>query len=688
MSSGTNIIAIIRALRARRAAREQTTVERLEKRRMLSVSSAQIAGTSSLQESGSSVLTLSATTNNPTSSGTNWSLTYTGNVSGPASVFVPIGQNYSLTLAAGDEGNGLVDAHVSDAASYVGSYGSATLEATFAATVADAPLTGGVPFSFSGYEGASFSNVIVGSFTDQNASASTADFTGTITWGDGTATSPGTIVSQGSGHFLVQGSHQFTEETAPGGSYYGSVAINDDGGRSVSDPLFSVVADASLTGSGTVVPATEGASTYGFLGSFTDANASAPASDFTGTITWGDGTATSPGTISSLGGGRFAVNGAHQFAEEGSYFGSFAVNDDGGQHVNTAFISSISDAPISATAVNISATSGVTFTGTVAKLTDGDAGGAATDYSATIDWGDGSGQSAGTIVSDGAGGWLVQGSHTYLDAGNYTMTVLAADVGGGTATTQPAAKVLNPVILVDGQASENVSLYESQTKQVVVSVLDPTNNNAPLNGWIVIRSDNHGSLVADNTASNAVPPTGQNGQQPGQTTVTLSVGQPTAQQNPVAVMFTAKSPNFRQPNNANVGTVNVTVKSVLWNLSNSRQKPLDEKDSTLSTKKGAGGDSITATLVALDATTLKPITGVTLYVNDTSSDGTVATVNNGQLTTNPNTGSVTFTMTSRPKSVGFGGAYVHWSFTDLVGTKLVENEGIPTDCDITVHVTD
>jgi uncharacterized repeat protein (TIGR01451 family) len=63
--------------------------------------------------------------------------------------------------------------------------------------------------------GQSLSGVVVASFSDSNASATAADFTALINWGDGTPASVGTVVPNSSGGVNVIGSHTYT--TAPSG---------------------------------------------------------------------------------------------------------------------------------------------------------------------------------------------------------------------------------------------------------------------------------------------------------------------------------------------------------------------------------------------------------------------------------------------------------------------------------------
>jgi hypothetical protein len=75
---------------------------------------------------------------------------------------------------------------------------------------------------------------------------------------------------------------------------------------------------------------------------------------------------------------------------------------------------------VSPSGVTINATEAASFTGTVATFTSNDSPQAASDYSATIKWGDGA-TSTGTIAA-AAHGYNVNGQHTYADDGGYAMT--------------------------------------------------------------------------------------------------------------------------------------------------------------------------------------------------------------------------------------------------------------------------
>src|SRR5262249_23763578 len=131
----------------------------------------------------------------------------------------------------------------------------------------------------------------VATFSDTDPAGALSDYSATINWGDGQS-STGTITSGAGGTYLVSGSHTYTED----GGLTVPVSIADGGGSNVTATGSANVSDASLTGQGTSITATEGAPFSGTVGTFTDANLNAPASDFTVLIDWGDGLS-SPGLV-------------------------------------------------------------------------------------------------------------------------------------------------------------------------------------------------------------------------------------------------------------------------------------------------------------------------------------------------------------------------------------------------------
>jgi hypothetical protein len=198
---------------------------------------------------------------------------------------------------------------------------------------------------------------------------------------------------------------------------------------------------AAPVATGTTVNGTEGASFTAIVATFTDANPNTNASSFTATIHWGDGT-TSAGTISGTQKTGFSVTGTHTFGEEGNHAFTVVVATKSNGASSTANSTAvIADASLAAAGVNISAVKGTSFTGTVATFTDADPAGVKGDYTATITWGDGTKASAGTVASDGHGGFTVTGTHTYTKAGTFTIKVVIKDKGGSSITVTSTATV-------------------------------------------------------------------------------------------------------------------------------------------------------------------------------------------------------------------------------------------------------
>ena len=75
-------------------------------------------------------------------------------------------------------------------------------------------------------------STVVGTFTDANTFATTADFTATIDWGDGSPPSTGVVVATATpGVFDVEGGHTYAKP----GVYTTKITVHDDGGSQVVD---------------------------------------------------------------------------------------------------------------------------------------------------------------------------------------------------------------------------------------------------------------------------------------------------------------------------------------------------------------------------------------------------------------------------------------------------------------------
>ena len=247
-------------------------------------------------------------------------------------------------------------------------------------------FTGGT--NFGAVEGSDSGTQTVANFSDTDLDLAT-DYTAVIHWGDG-HDSVGVVTMTSPGNFMVQGNHTYAEENTLG--YSISVTVTD-GGEDTSSltTAAATVADAQLiNATGVNVSATEGALFSGSVATFTDPAGSEPIADYTATIDWGGaGTGSTTGTIVDDGSGQFHVTGGFTYAEEGSYTVQVTLTHDLLPSVlATSSTATVADAQlINATGVNVSATEGALFSGSVATFTDPAGSEPIADYTATIDWG-------------------------------------------------------------------------------------------------------------------------------------------------------------------------------------------------------------------------------------------------------------------------------------------------------------
>jgi PKD repeat protein len=338
-------------------------------------------------------------------------------------------------------------------------------------------------------EGAAQSNVQVATFTDSYDNAAT-DFTATINWGDSTSISTGSLTRTSAGHYTVTGSHTYTDE----GSYTVSVTISDNGPgtATASSTSTAMVADADVLSQDatqpTIAAQIEGASPGSVaLAKFDDSFTSAPASDFTASIDWGD-TSSSAGSVSGSAGGPFTVSGSHTYADEGTYTVKVTLTDDNtGNSFTIRRSVTVNDASLTDTssAANPNATEGAsTGSLTVATFTDANPGDNHADFTATIHWGDGNIDS-GVAVTYSGGTYSVSGSHTYADenSSGYVVTVDVTDDGGSTLRGIGKTTVkVNDATLTDTSSAANPSATEgASTATLTVATftdVNPGDNHA------------------------------------------------------------------------------------------------------------------------------------------------------------------------------------------------------------------
>ncbi len=205
-----------------------------------------------------------------------------------------------------------------------------------------------------------------------------------------------------------------------------------------------------------LVGALEGTAASGPLAQFT--GSSTNVNDYTANVSWGDGTSTvltaANGGIVDNGNGTFTVSASNTFAEEGNPTLSVTITDATGASATQSATQSVGDAALTgnypAMINGVPNTPLSTGSMVVATFTDNNPNAPASDFTATIAWGDGtidtvSAANGGIVPVAGAPGqWNVLGNHTYTSATSYNLVVTLQDVGGASATASVPTIVANP----------------------------------------------------------------------------------------------------------------------------------------------------------------------------------------------------------------------------------------------------
>jgi FG-GAP-like repeat len=196
-------------------------------------------------------------------------------------------------------------------------------------------------------------------------------------------------------------------------------------------------AGASVTVAGRAVSGTEGTEVNATVASGTTSQKTNAC--LRATIDWGDG-ASSAGTIPA-GASSYTVRGRHTYAQAGHPDLVTTVRDICSTTSASAHSPvTIADAPLSASGVPVSAYARYPATVVVATFTDGNPLAKPGDFTATVDWGDGTSGPA-SVTARAGGGFQVTGTTTYPTPDSYPVAVAIADTGGSTASATTTATI-------------------------------------------------------------------------------------------------------------------------------------------------------------------------------------------------------------------------------------------------------
>ena len=304
-----------------------------------------------------------------------------------------------------------------------------TATATATATITNAP-----PVVNAGPDGsvnALATFTLSGSFTDAGVADNAWNYV--VVWGDGTPNTTGSASVAGQ----VRPTHVYTTP----GSYTVTLTVTDKDGAGVSDAMALVVnAVKPVAQAGGPYSGTEGG-TIAFNGAAsTDPNGDA----LTYSWNWGDGTAAGTGATPT-----------HVYRDNGAFTVTLTVTDPSGNTGTSTATATIANAP---PVVNAGPDAAINEAGTftlAGSFTD--AGVFDNPWAYQIVWGDGSGNTSGSLAAQGP----VGAAHTFNAPGSYTVTLTVTDKNGAGVSdalvltvnaVKPTARPGGPYTGVEGSA--------------------------------------------------------------------------------------------------------------------------------------------------------------------------------------------------------------------------------------------
>ena len=236
--------------------------------------------------------------------------------------------------------------------------------------------------------------------------------------------------------------------------------------------------------SGIGLIAAQGVQFLGPVCSFACNNQALNGAAFTATINWGDTTPATTGVVSGSG-GQYTVTGSHTYTTTGTALVLVLISEIANPTVNATAASEMTVASpvvdtITVSGLTLNATKAIPFGFNTATFTDSNATLTASQFTATIDWGDGSGVVAGA-VSGSAGSFTVAGAaaHTYASSGPYTVVTTAKETAAPSVTgsANSAMTVIDPAPLGTLTATvtynSNVYTFSSQGAVDMGNYVDP-----------------------------------------------------------------------------------------------------------------------------------------------------------------------------------------------------------------------
>ena len=270
----------------------------------------------------------------------------------------------------------------------------------------------------------------------------------TVDWGDGTALGGATITGPTTVGGVATDSVIAAHTFAADGIYNGSVTIRNPNGLLTVLPLQSTVDGFTPQGSPTIAGAATAGTPTGPLQIvvLTPTGIGAPSPDarfYSARVNWGDGTPTEPASVAASGASAVAIQtSGHIYSTPGQYRVSYTLGDAGAPSLIQGVVSEQAlgfARSLAATNPSLAATSGTAGTpvdsgATISLMVANPTGLAsvapdARDYSAAIDWGDGTPATPASVANNGPDLLIGSAGHTYAAPGQYSINLVLSDAG-------------------------------------------------------------------------------------------------------------------------------------------------------------------------------------------------------------------------------------------------------------------
>lgn len=337
----------------------------------------------------------------------------------------------------------------------------------------------GASHSIVGVAGTSLTT-IVADFTEPNAAEPLSDYSALIDWGDGKVDAGVVNAAAASGTFTVTGTHTYA---VAGATIPVTVTVFDD-----SQPVLTVGSSATVVGGGGTSQSSvrEGASSFLLL---------VTGAGFNNVSGVRLGGANIPSFFINSN-ALFAIVPAGLLTEEGS----LAVAIAGAGRLSSPTALTVVESIPNASSATLNLQEGQAFTGVVARFSDPNFAKDKTEFSARIDWGDGTVDQGVLSAPSATGDFTVTGSHTYAASGTgIPVTVSISEEGNVVQKVTSAARVADAPLSATG-LSLTAPVGGSFT-QVVATFSDP-DPTASINNYLATITWGDGTSSAGTIVAN------------------------------------------------------------------------------------------------------------------------------------------------------------------------------------------